>query len=208
MEPVFIKNLKNRMRKTLPGKVAQERMMVRPHILRTKLFNSKNHHKPAAVLILLYPTDGEWWFFLTKRTENVDHHKGQISFPGGMLEKNESKEEAAIRETYEEIGIPPQKIKIIGQLTPFFIPVSGFKIFPFVGWLEKKQKTKIHTAEVEQIFSTSINTLMKDEIKKEKNDVLAGSKVTIPYFDIEDKMVWGATSIILSEFKYILLETI
>jgi len=203
MEPTFIKNLTSRIKQNLPGKAAQKKMMIKTQIPIKPKFNKKKF-KPAAVLILLYPFNDEWYFFLTKRTENVDHHKGQIALPGGMVEKNETIEEAAIRETYEEIGIYPKNIKIIGSLSSFYVTVSGFQIYPFLGWTNKKPKTKINDAEVEQIFSVSINTLIKKETKKYKNDILSGYPARIPYFDLKNEMVWGATSIILSEFKFIL----
>ena len=117
------------MNKKLPGKSSHEEMMIRPK--QKFLKNEKNFR--AAVLILLYPLKNNWYFYLTKRTNTVEHHKGQISLPGGMLEKGELSQNAAIRETYEELGIKPQGINIIGQLTPLHIPISGFNVFPFVG---------------------------------------------------------------------------
>ena len=78
-------------------------------------------------------------FFLTKRTNNVEHHKGQISLPGGMLEKGESHKEAAIRETFEELGVQSRDINIIGPLTPLYIPISNFKIFPLLAGLKALQ---------------------------------------------------------------------
>ena len=84
----------------LPGRISHEIMMVKPRYK----YIEKKASTPAAVLILLYPIKDKWHFFLTKRTNNVEHHKGQISLPGGMLEKGESHKEAAIRETFEELG--------------------------------------------------------------------------------------------------------
>ena len=100
------------------------------------------------------------------RTQNVYHHKGQISLPGGMVEKNELQKNAAIRETYEEIGVLEKKIKIIGKLTKFLVPVSGFEIFPFVGWVDSKPKTNIQPTEVEKIFSVSVKLLVHKKTKK------------------------------------------
>ena len=131
MEPIFINNLKNRLKQHLPGDMAQNEMRVRTKFPLKNYF-SDNKVKPAAVLVLLYPNKDNWYFFLTKRTQNVDHHKGQISLPGGMVEKDELRKNAAIRETCEEIGVLEKKIKIIGKLTKFLVPVSGFEIFPFV----------------------------------------------------------------------------
>ena len=207
MDPLFINNLKKRLKQRLPGKTAQNKMKVIPEIsIKNSLSIEKN--RPAAVLILLYPSKDDWYFFLTKRTQKVDHHKGQISLPGGMIEKNELQEDAAIRETYEEIGVLQKKIKIIGQLTKISIPVSGFNILPFIGWTNNKPKTNIQPTEVEKVFSVSIKTLINKNKKKNTKKVLYGVPVTIPYFDFDNEMVWGATSIILSEFKSILKDII
>ncbi len=207
MEPVFINNLKNRLKQHLPGDIAQNKMgVITKFPLKSYLSNDKS--RPAAVLVLLYPSKNNWYFFLTKRTQNVDHHKGQISLPGGVIEKNESKKNAAIRETYEEIGVLEKKIKIIGKLTKFLVPVSGFEIFPFVGWIDSKPKTKIQVTEVEKVFSVSVKSLIHKKTKKSKKSILNGIPATIPYFDLGNEMVWGATSIILSEFKSVLKDII
>ena len=79
----------------------------------------KKKSMPAAVMILLHYRSKNWHFFLTKRTQEVRHHKGQISFPGGIQEKYESLPKTAIRETEEEIGISASDIKLIGSLTPY-----------------------------------------------------------------------------------------
>ena len=188
------------MNKKLPGKSSHEEMMVRP---KQKFLKKKNPFN-AAVLILLYPLGNNWYFYLTKRTKTVEHHKGQVSLPGGMLEKGESSQRAAIRETYEELGIKPQGINIIGALTPFYIPVSGFNVFPFVGWIAKCPKLEIQSKEVSKVFTPSVSSLMSPQNKKIKRSTMLGQKIEIPFFDLKNEMVWGATSMILSEFKSIL----
>ena len=204
MVPLFIERLSNRLDECLPGRTAQKKMMIK-----SKRFIPKEDQRgiPAAVLILLYPTDNEWYFFLTKRTKTVEHHKGQISLPGGMVEEGESYKNAALRETFEEIGVSSSKINIIGTLTPFYVPVSKFEIFPFIGWTVKKPETVMHDVEVERIFSPSIKNLMLEETKKEKKDIISDRSIAIPYYDLDGEVVWGATSIILSEFKAILEDT-
>ena len=166
MIPLFIEALKRRLGRDLPGKSAQRKMMITPSRFPTE--NQENEGIPASILLLLYPLEGEWFFFLTKRSQNVEHHKGQISFPGGVVEKNESKMNAAIRETNEEIGVNKDVIKIIGSLTPFYIPVSNFHIFPYVGWTEEKPHTKVQDAEVKRVFSVSINDLVLEKNLKTK----------------------------------------
>jgi len=206
MEPLFIENLSKKLKKSLPGKDAQEKMMVSPRRFRSKKYRMEGI--PASVLLLLYPFNEDWFFFLTKRSENVEHHKGQISLPGGMVEKNESLKNAAIRETYEEIGVDKSKMNIIGHLTSFYVPVSNFEIFPYIGWTDTKPKTMIHDNEVESIFSVSINDLILEKNCKLKEAIFSNQPVTIPYFELNGEMVWGATSMILAEFKYILKDIV
>ena len=202
MIPLFIEALTKMLSRDLPGKSAQRKMMITPNRFPTE--NQENEGIPASILLLLYPLGGKWFFFLTKRSQNVEHHKGQISFPGGVVEKNESKMNAAIRETNEEIGVDKDAIKIIGSLTPFYIPVSNFHISPYVGWTEEKPHTKVQDAEVNRVFSVSINDLVLERNLKTKEDFYSNKSVKVPYFDLNGETVWGATSMILSEFKFIL----
>ena len=202
MIPLFIEALTERLRIDLPGKNAQRKMMIPPNRFPTK--NQEDEGIPASVLLLLYPFGGGWFFFLTKRSQDVEHHKGQISFPGGVVEKNESKMNAAIRETNEEIGVDKDVIKIIGTLTPLYVPVSNFHISPYVGWTEEKPHTKVQDTEVKRVFSVSINDLVLERNLKIKEDFFSKKSVTVPYFDLNGETVWGATSMILSEFKFIL----
>ena len=202
MIPLFIEALTKMLSRDLPGKSAQRKMMITPNRFPTE--NQENKGIPASILLLLYPIEGEWFFFLTKRSQDLEHHKGQISFPGGVVEKNESKMNAAIRETNEEIGVDKDVIKIIGNLTPLYIPVSNFHISPYVGWTEEKPHTKVQDAEVKRVFSVSINDLILERNLKTKKDFSSNKSVKVPYFDLNGETVWGATSMILSEFKFIL----
>ena len=202
MIPLFIEALTKMLSRDLPGKSAQRKMMITPN--RFPIENQENEGIPASILLLLYPLGGKWFFFLTKRSQDLEHHKGQISFPGGVVEKNESKMNAAIRETNEEIGVDKDVIKIIGTLTPLYVPVSNFHISPYVGWTEEKPHTKVQGSEVKRVFSVSINDLILEKNLKTKKDFFSNKSVRVPYFDLNGETVWGATSMILSEFKFIL----
>ena len=166
--------------------------------------NTEETAIPAGVLILLFPFEDEIQFFLTKRTEDVEHHKGQISLPGGIRENNESLNETALRETKEEVGIDSTKIIISGSLTPFFIPVTGYIVHPFIGWCKEKPSTKIHDVEVNQLFSVSITELMDEKILQTEQWNIRGYDAIVPYYNFGKCKVWGATAAILSEFKSIL----
>ena len=123
--------------------------------------------------------------------------------PGGSQEKNESLEFTAIRETEEEIGINKDTIYIIGKLTKLFVPVSGFCIYPFVGWTNKIPKIK-PSNEVKKVFNVKISELLDRNNEKRKQIVINNKITEIPYFNLRNKEVWGATAMILSEFKKIL----
>ena len=166
--------------------------------------NTKETAIPAAVLILLFPFKDEIQFFLTKRTEDVEHHKGQISLPGGIRENNETLEKTAVRETKEEVGIDPNTIMNLGSLTPFFIPVTGYIVHPFIGWCKEKPSTQVHDVEVNQLFSVSISELLDENILQNEEWNIRGYDAIVPYYNFGKCKVWGATAAILSEFKLIL----
>jgi len=197
----FKDRLKSSLSNALPGKDAQNKFMVQPRIP-MKWPPIRKNLKPAGTLILLYPENDSIRFFLTKRSKNVEHHKGQISLPGGVQEKNESLSETALRETMEEIGIT-DTIEILGELSALPVPISGFEIHSFVGWLHQKPKTSIQEKEVEKVFTVSIDELTNEHFKKSRKDTIRGFPVKIPYFQLNGETVWGATSMILSEFKEI-----
>ena len=203
--PSLIPLIKERLNHPLPGKAAQEKMLTLPKIpVNIPRFERKGI--PAGVLLLLFPDNDNIHFFLTLRTETVDHHKGQISFPGGVQEHNETLEHTALRETMEEIGIKPESISMIGKLTPLFIPVTGFEIFPFIGWSDNKPVTKAQDKEVEKIIVVSISDLIDEQKHKIKKTKIRNIPVSMPYYDLNGETVWGATSMILSEFKTIIQE--
>ena len=203
MIPELITQLTQRLSQPLPGKKAQDIMMVYPGYP-SAVLEAYAQRVPAGVLILLFPRNDGWHFFLTKRTDKVNHHKGQISLPGGVVQDGESLTEAALRETHEEIGVPSTLVTVIGSLTSFNIPVSGFEIFPFISWAVTEPMTVINDAEVNRVFPVSLDSFLDDRNQKQKKETLLGEMRTIPYFALESEQVWGATSIILSEFKAVL----
>ena len=145
--------------------------------------------------------NNEIYFFLTKRTDELKHHKGQISLPGGTQEGNEKLIDTALRETQEEIGINKTSISIIGTITPLFVPVTGFMIYPFIGYSLYKLNPKPDPVEVATIFSVNISDLLNEENRTTEQRNIRGYDVQVPYFKLNDYQVWGATSMILSEFR-------
>jgi 8-oxo-dGTP pyrophosphatase MutT (NUDIX family) len=196
----FITQLKITINNDLPGEESHQKMRV-IYDQSIELPFSKINSIPAAVLILLYLADNEIYFFLTKRTDELKHHKGQISLPGGTQEGNEKLIDTALRETQEEIGINKTSISIIGTITPLFVPVTGFMIYPFIGYSLNKLNPKPDPAEVATIFSVNISDLLNKENRTTEQRNIRGYDVQVPYFKLNDYQVWGATSMILSEFR-------
>ena len=171
------------------------------------LSQKKSILKPAAVLIVLFPKDQSLQFYLTKRTDKVEHHKRQISLPGGAKETGESFQDAALRETTEELGVQLDSDAIIGKLTPFTIPVSGYRVQPFIAWCDFIPKVKPDPAEVEQVLILELNSLLDNSNYHTEKRQYNSTIYNAPYFQFPEGKVWGATAMILSEFKYILRNT-
>lgn len=164
------------------------------------------HARFASVLLLLVLKDASPHIVLTKRTAKYpdDKHSGQISFPGGSQDPVDADMQmTAIRETYEEIGIEPETLQIIGHLTNLYIPVSNFLVHPFVGYLRQEAIYKKQPDEVDEIIEVPLSMLMDDNnIKKKNIRIYNGITLKdVPYFDFFGNTVWGATAMILSEFR-------
>ena len=198
----LILHLKKRINTNLPGRDSHNKMKVN-YREKIKFPFTINKTKPAAVLLLLYPNDNQIFFYLTKRTENLKYHKGQISLPGGSKERGETLLETALRETEEEIGVNKNQISILGNITPLFIPVTGFMMTPFIGFISKKPLIKLDSMEVADIFSVNILDLINND-KLITYRQIKGKNLNIPYFSLNNHQVWGATSMVLSEFKDII----
>ena len=203
-KPEFIKKIETSLGSKLPGPEAHDIMRVGPRIP----FSIKKMTKSpvaSSVLILLFEENNSFNFILTLRSKKVETHKGQISLPGGVQEKNESLKETALRETKEEIGALPETIEIIGELSSIYIPFSGHKVQPYVGWASAPPKLIPSAHEVERIIIVPVNELIDEENQTQKKTTLRGIPVTMPYFSLKGEIVWGATSMILSEFKQIIV---
>jgi len=157
--------------------------------------------KKSGVLLLLYPCKEFIYTVFIKRTEYEGIHSGQISFPGGMFEKgDDSLAHTALRETMEETGMLFDEAIIIGKLTPLHIPVSNTEVFPYVAISDKRPAFAHDPAEVQYLIETRIDELLNPVNHKIKTMSIAGNEFEVPYFDIQNNHIWGATAMILSEF--------
>jgi len=202
--PFFIQEIKKQLKNTLPGFKAQQKMIPVPRTL-PDISITKDKAVPSAVLILLFPRRDNWLFILTKRSSRVAHHQRQVSLPGGAQEIGESLEDTALRETEEELGIKNMdKVFLLGQLTKLFIPISGYIVHPFVGWTDHQPAIQPDPVEVISAPLVSTEQLIASRNIKHENWTLHGTDIRIPLFDFNGIKVWGATAMILSEFRDIL----
>jgi len=162
----------------------------------------------SAVTIIFYSENEKINIIFIKRKEDGKAHGGQVAFPGGKFEKEDNKLiYTAIRETFEEIGIKIHKNQIIGQLTPIFIPVSNFKVTPFIAYLDYKPEYLLSENEVDKIITAEIHDLFGKENTGTKFFNRNNIQFTAPYFRANGDIVWGATAMILSELKEIIIKS-
>ena len=155
---------------------------------------------PAAVLLALHPVDGELHIILQKRSEQVEHHKGEISFPGGMVDPDdESRLATALREAQEEMGIDPVHVEVIGRLddTP---TVTEFMISTFVGVIPANYAFRPAEAEVARVIEVPISYLRDPVSSRQETRLRTGKLVTMPTFVYEGHVIFGATARILEQF--------
>jgi 8-oxo-dGTP pyrophosphatase MutT (NUDIX family) len=192
----------------LPGKDIQLGMSSMRRLREmTDQFQINNSIK-SSVLILLFPSiqENELSIVLIQRPSYEGVHGGQISLPGGRSEeKDRDLKETALREAKEEIGIDPGKIITVGVLTELYIPPSNYLVLPFLGYSLERPTFQPDPLEVDGIIEIKLKDLLNDNNMKSKDIyVRQGLSVFGPCFEIEDHTIWGATAMILNEFREIL----
>lgn len=192
--------LGERLKRDLPGIDAHLDMAPAARLAPEALSIAGKSCRKAAVLALLFPKSDTPHVLLTKRKHNLKKHAGQISFPGGKQEKNESLVETALRETQEEVGLFPHQIELIGSLSPIYINVSNFCVYPFVGSMPHTPvKLTPQDSEVERILKVPLHALADPAIEKRETWQINGHKMTVPFYDYDGETIWGATAMMLAE---------
>jgi 8-oxo-dGTP pyrophosphatase MutT (NUDIX family) len=158
---------------------------------------------PAAVLIPLYQEDGDWKLLFTRRTDSVDVHAGQISFPGGQIEDSDNSiVAAALREAQEEIGLDPADVEPLGQLNPL-LTVTQFLVTPVVGLIPWPYSLVTSPTEVARTFGVPIKWLADPnnlEVQ-EREPLVPGRSIPVYYFkEFEGETIWGVTARITVNF--------
>jgi 8-oxo-dGTP pyrophosphatase MutT (NUDIX family) len=200
----WVEKLKARLQLPLPGPAAHESLRATPVGQPMPDFGHRLPPKPGGVLILLYEEDGVIRFPLTKRQEYPGAHSGQISFPGGKAEPGETGIETALREAHEEIGVSLDRIEVLGTLTDFFVIPSNFIVTPVVAYSPSVPVFVRSEYEVARILSCRVSDLLRDDAVKEKEILAAGRiRMLAPHFELEGEVVWGATAMMLNEFRVV-----
>ncbi len=156
---------------------------------------------PAAVLLPIYEKEGEYYILFTKRTQKVEHHKGQISFPGGARhEHDRDLKDTALRETFEEIGVRPEDVTILGELDNMSTLTSNFLITPFVGIIPYPYEFIINEDEIEELVEVPLSALADERNYREEVYIIEGAPNMGRVFEYNGRVIWGATARILKQF--------
>ena len=201
---ITIEEVRLALRAPLPGILAQRRMGTRPRISPEE-FEHDSPPREGAVLILLYPLDGQLHLPLTRRTQRVADHKGEISLTGGAREvADASFWDTALREASEELAINPQNVERLAALSPLYIPSSNFDIHPFVGYAAVRPAFVPDANEVAEVIEMPLQSLLDPSAKSEETWVRRGKEIRVPFYCYHQHVIWGATAMVLSELEVML----
>ena len=209
------------LRGPLPGLPAQMGMAPDPRPGTERIFDPYLDCRRAGVLALLYPYHASdkpgfsekpglleaaspLHIVLTRRTDSLDNHRGQISFPGGSIDPGEDTVCAALREAWEELGIDPAKLDVLGVLSPLYIPPSGFCIYPVVAYTPQRPDFAPNANEVAEVLEVALGHLLDPATRREEVWPIRGENVRVPFYAVGHHKVWGATAMVLCELLMLL----
>jgi 8-oxo-dGTP pyrophosphatase MutT (NUDIX family) len=195
-----LERIEKGLRAPLPGIPAQLAMVPEPRPGHKAYFEVEDTSRKAGVLVLLYVKEGRLRVLLTRRTERVLHHRGQISLPGGEQHPGESLEATALRETAEELGPDLGAVRVLGRLTPLFIPPSNYCIYPIVAYIAGVPEFHPQPEEVDEIIEAPVDHLADPDNLRRETWSVGGREVEVPFYAFEGHKIWGATAMVLAEF--------
>ncbi|MFC4161344.1 NUDIX hydrolase [Chitinimonas lacunae] len=161
--------------------------------------STEGETSPAAVLLPIVLRPGAPTLLLTRRNDRLSHHAGQISFPGGRIEFEETPEQAALRETWEEVGIAAEHIIPVGRLSPY-VTISRFRITPVVGLVAPSFTLNLAPDEVAEAFEVPLSFVLERANYREHGVDLPGRRVVSHALDWQGRLIWGATAGMLMMF--------
>jgi 8-oxo-dGTP pyrophosphatase MutT (NUDIX family) len=155
----------------------------------------------ASVLLPLFIKDGQYWILFTRRTDTVEYHKGEVSFPGGTVDEDDNGlEGTAKRETFEEIGIREEDVEVLGQLDDMPTVMSRFIIHPFVGMVPFPYVFRINKREVESLIDVPLRFFLDPSQPQPFSINYKRDVFETPAFIHKGVVIWGATERILENF--------
>lgn len=202
------KSLRQRLALPLPGQEAQFRMAHAERRIDKARYKLPENHRKSAVMIMLYKSGNNIKFPLIIRPVYEGVHSGQVALPGGSFEPPDiTLKGTAIREACEETGVLQKNLKVVGELSELYIPPSNFLVNPFIAIHDKKPEFIPHEREVARIVEMDLEKILDEKLIGEKTIKLnTGVSIHTPVFEINGLTIWGATAMILSEFKSVLYE--
>jgi 8-oxo-dGTP pyrophosphatase MutT (NUDIX family) len=202
----FILSITKALKEPLPGEAAHNRLSwFKRRSFKEEVVPNPSY-KESAVMILIWPADNGLRCLLIRRPDYEGVHSGQIAFPGGGREASDSDLlQTAIRETWEETGVQLPTDKVVGALSPLYIPVSNYLVYPFIACLKEKPIWNPDPMEVSALIEFDLLLILDEKQLKRKSRLMKpGLNAEAPYYDIAGSEVWGATGMMLSELSDIL----
>jgi 8-oxo-dGTP pyrophosphatase MutT (NUDIX family) len=196
--------LRERLARALPGAEAHRRFAPHPPRKGWRPDDVPAGARHAAALVLIYAGPAGPTIPLTVRHNDLPHHPGQVSLPGGGIDARESAQAAALREAHEEVGIEPARVRVLGPLSSLWVVVSNFVVQPFVGVTDGRPTFRLAPREVEALVEVPLRDLADLSRVKSERRTRDGIVIDVPFFDLAGHRVWGATAMILGEFRALL----
>lgn len=197
----FLEHLRSDLHGELPGREAQRRMAPSPRGGGVFPDAPQPDTRQGGVLILLYPDNMRLFVPLILRPTYQGVHSGQVGFPGGGREEEDRDlVRTALREAYEEVGIDPKQVTVLGVLTPLYVIASNYLVQPVVAWAAARPSFHPDPNEVADLIEIPLLDLLDESNRRTEVWQLRGYAVQVPFFAIQEQTIWGATAMMLSEF--------
>lgn len=202
----FEERLRKALEDGLPGLEAQHKMAPQGRLKPSEYADYIKNARQGAVLIGFFEKEGRIHTVLIERSKYEGVHSGQMAFPGGKKDDTDTDlHHTALRETKEEVGFPEDRVQIVSKLTELYIPPSNFLVTPYLGILKPPYDFERDPFEVAKIHITPIEVFLDAKNRGYKKITVAGGfEIDSPYFDLEGKVVWGATAMMIAELVEVL----